>query len=199
MFGYSCTYKLLFYLEKSSPSLTLLKKETLRCVNDDQVSYVNGTPDEELKSIARATKCIPDIFAKFSFDVEILNGGDDDNIVIGLASDISDRSPGMHPNTIGIYGFDGSIIRNGKEASSASPFTTGDKISCKVDRTKISNSDFTITSCQFVKNGLIMSPSLNVGGKKHYPAVGLHSPGAEVRIKFNLIKKPGKFLVYKEG
>ena len=136
----------------------------------------------------------------YCFDVEVINGGEDDNISIGLNSDGSTNSPGMNDNTIGIYGVDGSVLRNGEEVfealwNEALLFTTGDHISCRVVRSKISNDQFTITSCHFSKNGVLMESKFNVGGKKHYPAVGLHSPGAAVRITLNTNEKPGKFIL----
>ena len=112
-----------------------------------------------------------------------------------MNSDGSTNSPGMNENTIGIYGVDGAVLRSGEEVSSALSFTTGDHISCRVVRSKISNDPFTITSCHFSKNGVLMESKFNVAGKKHYPAVGLHSPGAAVRITLNTNEKPGKFIL----
>lgn len=131
----------------------------------------------------RTTESVPEDMSKYKFDVEIINGGKDDSIVIGLSCDTSDKSPGMNANTIGIYGSDGRIYRDGEEASLALPFTTGDLISCEIYRTKIPNTDFTITSCKFLKNLDLIGSPLNIGGKKHHPEVRLHSPDAEVRIQ----------------
>ena len=129
---------------------------------------------------------LPESFVSYQFEVEIINGGEDDSISIGLISEISDKSPGMNPNTIGIYGFDGLICRDGEKVSSCLPFTTGDVISCTVHKNQVATTQFTITSCQFSKNDKFMGKPLNVVGKKFYPAVGLHSPGAAVQIRLNV-------------
>ena len=155
------------------------------------VRNIDDSFDEELSSVIRSTEFIPEYLESYSFDVKIISGGEDDNIVIGLSSATSEKCPGMNQNTIGIYGFDGSICRDAEEVSTASSFTTGDLITCKVIRTKISNNTFTITSCQFSKNGELLGRPMNVGGKHHFPAVGLHSPGAIVQITLNTSPKIG--------
>ena len=101
----------------------------------------------------RATESIPEDLEKYIFDVEIINGRKDEGkkIVIGLSGDTSDKNPGMNSNTIGIHGCDGSIYRDGEKVSSALPFTTGDLISCEINRTKVPNTEFKITSCHFLK------------------------------------------------
>ena len=144
----------------------------------------------------RSTEFIPEKLDTFGFNVKILSGGEDDNIVVGLSHHTSEKSPGMNQNTIGIYGFDGSICRDAEIISTTSPFTTGDIISCEVSRTKIAGSKFTITSCRFLKNGEVLGSPQNVAGKHHYPAVGLHSPGATVQIILGPISQTGnhKFL-----
>ena len=172
-----------------SPKLKLSNSNLYQSNDDGSVQFVGDAPDDELNSFVRTIDCLPEIFASYQFDVEIINSGDDDSISIGLASKTSDKSPGMNPNTIGIYSFDGSICRNGEEVLSCLPFTTGDVVSCNVHKNKIASSQFAITSCQFSKNGELMGTSLNVGGKEFFPSVGLHSPGAKVQIRLNITRK----------
>ena len=166
--------------------LKLSNSKLYQSTDDGSVQFVGDAPDDELNSFVRTIDCLPESFKAYQFDAEIINSGDDDSISVGLVGETSDRSPGMNPNTIGIYGFDGSICRDGQEVLSGLSFTTGDTISCIVHRNKITNSQFTITSCEFLKNGESMGKPLNVGGKEFHPAVGLHSPGATVRIKFKM-------------
>ena len=158
----------------------------LRCNDQNLVEFIAKECDTELLSFVRTSDCIPFETSAYYFEVDILNGGEDDFIVVGISDDKADRCPGMNPNSIGIYGFDGSICVDAEEIAIGSNFTTGDTVSCLICRQK--EGEFQKTFCQFLKNGTKIGPPRSLVGKKLYPSVGLGSPGAT--IKFNLGGQP---------
>ena len=173
-----------------SSIFTVSNENALQCNNDGVIKYVVDVYDEDRNSFVRTKDCIPQELECYQFDVEIVDGGENyqivNNISIGLCSETSNRSPGMNQGTIGICGLDGSICRHGEAVPSGLPFTTRDIVSCVIHRSKIANNKVTINKCQFSKNGQLMGKPLNVMGTKLYPAVGLHCPGATVKIKLNI-------------
>ena len=177
------------YLVSNVSSIKYLGNSTFR--------YINVEVDQEQRSFVSAVESIKEDSEIYRFSVEIIHGGEGDNIVIGLNSNMSDKTPGMNSNTIGLFGSDGVIIRDAEAVLSAefftaglisSTFTTGDVITCEVYRIK------NAIRCQFLKNDALISEPLNIKGKIHYPSVGLHSPGAEVRIKLDIDDGIGEFL-----
>ena len=64
-------------------------------MKDGVVQYIGDSYDEELSSVIRVTENIPEELNNYRFDVNIINGGEDDNIVIGLSSKI------RYPRSIG--------------------------------------------------------------------------------------------------
>ena len=162
------------------------REDFLRCNDKNIVEFIGKECDIDLLSFVRTSDCIPYETSAYYFEVEILNGGEDDFIVVGISDDKADRCPGMNPNTIGIYGFDGSICVDAEEIAIGSNFTTGDTVSCLISRQK--DGAFIKTVCQFFKNGTKIGPPRSLVGKKQYPSVGLCSPGASV--KFNLGGQP---------
>ena len=167
----------------------------LRCKDENLVEFVGANADEQLDTFIRTSECIPKTSSSYYFEVVVVNGGKDDNIVVGLSTSDAKLCPGMSANTIGIYGSDGSICQNGEKLAWGGSFTTGDVISCQISRIKDWHLRLVPIRCQFWKNGKQSGPSRYLVGRQIFPAVGLNAPGAAIKI--NLGEKPfiyGKFV-----
>ena len=163
---------------------------TIKYLGNSTFRYINVDADQEQRSFVSGVESIKEDSEIYRFSVEIIHGGEGDNIVIGLNSNMSDKTPGMNSNTIGLFGSDGIIVQDAEAVLSAEffTFTTGDVITCEVYRVK------NAIRCQFLINDEQIAEPSNIKGKIHYPSVGLHSPGAEVRIKLDIDDGIGEFL-----
>ena len=163
----------------------------INIVNQSRISYYNRDgPD----NIVRTTEPISMASASFYFEMEIVDGGKNDGIAIGITqSDPSTRSgdmPGWSyvSTDAGYHGDDGKIFINGKY-DQADLYTKGDVVGCLVYRSQIEDEEFIVV--QFTKNGrkinfprLIKTTDANSQFLHWYPTIGIASPGAIIDTNF---------------
>ena len=164
------------------------KDSVLRIRDQNIAEFCGRKCDEHFQSFVRTSSSIPKGAPSYYFEVTIINGGEDNNISVGLCTSQANMCPGMNANTIGIYGADGSIRQNGEKIGWGGSFTNGDIISCQITRMKDWKLRLVPTRCQFWKNGQQSGPTRYLAGRKLYPSVGLNTPEAIVCI--NIGDKP---------
>ena len=127
----------------------------------------------------------------FYFEVEIVDGGENDAIGIGIThSDRFTRSgymPGWN-HDFGYHGNNGKMYVN-EEYIEAELYTKGDVVGCLVYRSRIEDEEFIVV--QFTKNGrkisfprIMKTTDTNSQFLHWYPTIGIASPGAIVDTNF---------------
>ncbi|CAG8709285.1 23934_t:CDS:2, partial [Dentiscutata erythropus] len=135
----------------------------------------------------RADYCIPKKTGIYYFEVDIIEGGNDNVISVGVSTSYTnlDRLAGWDPGSIGYHGDNGwKYLEYGQGIKYGPTFTTGDTIGCCIN--------FYSNEVFFTKNGVnlgIVCPSNIID--QLYPVVGMESPNSWVEANFG--NKPFKF------
>jgi len=175
------------------------KGDQIKIEGPSRLSFVGP---HEATNLIRTTKPIPQKnWTSFYFEVEIVNGGSNDFIAIGLTeADPNTRNncmPGWVTDYwrtrsystlgIGYHGDDGNIIYNGT-VKGLITFTTGDVVGCLVQLTrsdKYDEIDDENIRVYFTLNGEIITASrVHIKDAVWYPTIGIASVGAVVNTNF---------------
>ncbi|GFV79406.1 SPRY domain-containing protein 3 [Trichonephila clavipes] len=126
------------------------------------------------------------------FEIEIVDPGVENNIVVGLVSAKHplDQYPGWIPDSIGYHVGDGSLYRDAPKGAAFGPMCeAGDHIGVgiKYDPAGSQNNKQNYCVVFFTNNGKEFGSTIcsNTTGAL-YPAVGFHSVGEEVRLSLDM-------------
>ncbi|KAH8655991.1 concanavalin A-like lectin/glucanase domain-containing protein [Tricladium varicosporioides] len=128
--------------------------------------------------MVRTNHPIPLQNTSFYFEITILDSGENGRIGLGLCSGYAplDSFPGWSSSSWGYHGDDGNFHSEGTRATYGNTFGTGDVIGCYIGFDK---------GITFTKNGTSLGKAAdNISGKL-YPAVGMESRGACIRVNFD--------------
>ena len=115
--------------------------EFVQC--DDGTHFIFTGTDDDV-SVVYTSQPIPRGSTQFYYEVQVLQGGTNDYIALGLSTSNTLRDPpGLSDDTVGFYGGDGKIYKSGN-IDSASQFTTGDTLGCHVRRIVVDNNTFSM-------------------------------------------------------
>ncbi|CAG8556100.1 9070_t:CDS:2, partial [Scutellospora calospora] len=142
---------------------------------------------EHRSAAVRANNCIPKETGIYYFEIDILEGGDDNIISIGVSTlnPSLSRQAGWDPGSVGYHGDNGKkYLEYGHGIKYGPTFTTGDTIGCCIN--------FYSWTIFFTKNGVNLGFACSSNTfEKLYPVVGMKSLNS--RIEANFGSRPFKF------
>ncbi|XP_055952548.1 SPRY domain-containing protein 3-like isoform X2 [Argiope bruennichi] len=157
-------------------------------IDGDLISYA---PDE-FGNVGMYVAAEPLTPERNYFEIEIVDPGVENNIVVGLVSAKHplDQYPGWIPDSVGYHVGDGSLYRDAPKGVAFGPMCeAGDHIGVgiKLDSSASQNNKQNYCVVFFTNNGKEFGSTIcsNTTGAL-YPAVGFHSTGEEVRLSLDM-------------